>query len=171
MSYLSYTKESDNFMEVLLRDPRRYLPIVEFIDNVTQGLSELSWGECELIMGEVSKVNRAEFCEWIHIGIAKALKADDSALERDKLKSVLAFALKLNRDASAITEDDVQAVRDAGWSDQTVEDVIGLVAIINVYNILDNGLGFKKGLPDTAFIEMGKATVAHGYAPLFRSML
>ena len=57
-------------MEVLLRDPRRYLPIVEFVDNVTQGLSELSWGECELIMGEVSKVNRAEFCEWIHIGIA-----------------------------------------------------------------------------------------------------
>jgi len=171
MPYLSYTRNSDNFMEVLLRDPKRYLPIVEFIDNVTQGLSELGWGECELIMTEVSKVNRSAFCLGIRKGVTQALKADDSALKRDRLAPVLAFALKLNQDASAITQGDVQDVLDAGWSEQTVEDVVGLVAIQRLYNTIAAGLGFR-ALPEAVFAEMGEATVQQrGYLPMFRAFM
>ncbi len=171
MSYLSYTRESDNFMEVLLRDPKRYLPIVEFVDNVTQGLSELGWAECELIMAEVSRVNRSAFCLGIRQGVTQALKADESSLRRDRLAPVLAFALKVNRDASMITQRDVQDVLDAGWGEQTVEDVVGLVAIQRLYNMIATGLGFR-ALPEAVFAEMGEATVEQrGYLPTFRAFM
>lgn len=43
MPFLNYTKDfNDNLLMLLLRDHKRYMPIVEFFDNVTQGLSELT---------------------------------------------------------------------------------------------------------------------------------
>lgn len=169
MPFLSYTKGFGNFMEVLLRDHRRYLPIVEFLDKVTQDLSELTWSECELIFTEISRANGAEFCAGIHAGVSKAL--NDSLPRKDKLQAILVFARKLNMAANSITDSDVQTIRDAGWSEQTVEDVVGLVAIINVYTILDNGLGFG-AVPNKVFEEMGRATVQlKGYAPVFRSFI
>ncbi len=171
MTYLSHTKDTENFLEVLLRNHERYLPIVQFLDNVILNMDELSWAEGELIGLELGKQNGSDFCAGIRGGMVAALDADDSALGGEKLKPVLAFARKLNRDASTVTEADVQAVRDAGWSDKTVEDVIGLVAILKVYSILANGLGFK-ALPESAFAEMGHATVQmRGYTPMFKSFI
>ncbi len=172
MSFLSYAEDfNNNFMMLLLRDHERYMPIVEFFDKVTQGLSELSWAQCELIATEVSKINRSEFCLGIRKGVGDALEADLSDLESDKLAPILAFALKINRDASAITQGDVQSVLDAGWSEQTVEDVVGLVAIQRLYNMIAAGLGFK-GLPDAAFVEIGQDTVdKQGYVSSFRSFI
>ena len=166
MSYLSYAKNYGNFMELLLRDHKRYLPIVEFVDNVTQQLSELSWEECELIFIEISKINGSGFCTGIHIGVANALNKKDKPAT-DKFNAILKLAQKFNNSAKNIDENDIQTVRDAGWSDQTIEDVAGLVAIINVYNILANGLGFK-ALPAAAFDEMGQATIQQGYTSMFR---
>jgi len=101
----------------------------------------------------------------------RALGADMNIADDDMPGPVLTFAKKLNRESSSVTEADIQAIRDAGWNDQTVEDVAGLVAILKVYSILANGLGFA-ALPETAFAEMGTATVRmKGYTPVFRSFV
>lgn len=171
MTHLTHTKHMDNFLEALLRDHQRYLPIVEFLDKVIQSASELSWSECERIGLELGKQNRSEFCAGIRAGMIKALGTDKDAPDDDKLRPILAFARKLNQDSSTVTEGDIQTIRDAGWNDQTVEDVTGLVAILKVYSILANGLGFK-ALPEAAFAEMGAATVQmDGYTPVFRSFI
>lgn len=171
MSYLSHTKNMNNFLIALLRDHKRYLPIVEFLDTVIQNASELSWSECERIGFELGKQNCSEFCVGIRSGVIKALGPNEKAVGADKLRPILAFTRKLNEDSSSVTEADVQAIRDAGWNDQTVEDVAGLVAILKVYSILANGLGFK-ALPEAAFAEMGAATVQmNGYTPVFRSFI
>jgi len=166
MSYLSYTKNLGNFMELLLRDHKRYMPIVEFVDNVTQQLYELSWEECELIFIDISKINGSEFCTGIHTGVANALNNTAKPIRNEKLNPLIKLARKFNNNAQNVEENDIQIVKDAGWSDQTIEDVAGLVAIINVYNILANGLGFK-ALPAEAFDEMGKATIQQGYKTMF----
>jgi hypothetical protein len=171
MTYLSHTKGTENFLKVLLRDHERYLPIVQFLDNVVLHMDELTWAEGELIGLELGKQNDSDFCAGIRGGMIDALDAEESALAGGKLKPVLDFARKLNLDASTITETNVQVVRDAGWSDKTVEDVIALVAVLKVYSILANGLGFK-ALPKAAFEEMGRATVQmRGYTPMFQSFM
>ena len=171
MPYLKQTKNTDNLMEALLRDHTRYLPIVEFLDRIIQNASQLSWADCERIGLELGKQNGSGFCAGIRAGMIKALADKEDQTGTDKLAPVIAFARKLNEDSSAVTETDIGTLREAGWSDQTVEDVIGLVASLKVYSILANGLGFG-ALPEAVFAEMGVATVKmRGYTPLFRSFI
>jgi len=172
MAFLSYTQEfNDNLLMLLLRDHQRYLPIVEFFDKVTQQLSELSWAEAELIATQVSQVNHSAFCNGIRSGMVEALNANEESLKTEKLAPIVSFALKVNQDASGINEQDIQAVTNAGWSEQTVEDVVALVAAQKLYNTLATGLGFK-ALPAAAFSEIGRDTVDKGgYAASFRAFI
>lgn len=172
MSFLSYTKNfNNNLLMLLLRDHKRYMPIVEFFDTMTQNLSELSWADAELIASEVSKANRSEFCTGIRGGMTKALKADPSTVGNEKLAAALRFALKTNQSPDSIMQNDVDDVLNAGWSEQTVEDIVGLVAIQKLYNVIANGLGFKQ-LPEAAFAEIGQDTVKKGgYVASFRQFI
>ena len=172
MSFLSYTHEfNNNLFALFLRDHERYMSIVEFFGNVTENLSELSWSDAELIAAQVSKVNSSSFCTGIRKGMIEALQAVPEAVENDKLAAALSFALKVNAHDGAITKQDVDKVLKVGWSEQTVEDLVGLVAIQKLYNIVANGLGFK-GLPPAVFAEIGRGTVNNGgYAASFRGMI
>lgn len=172
MSFLSYTHEfNNNLFALFLRDHERYMPIVEFFGNVTEHLSELSWSEAELIATEVSKANNSSFCTGIRKGMTGALQAAPEALENGKLAAALNFALKVNARDGAIAKEYVDEVLDAGWSEQTVEDLVGLVAVQKLYNIVANGLGFKE-LPPAVFAEIGRGTVDNGgYAAAFRDMI
>ena len=171
MPFLSQNKDMQNFMESLLRDHRRYLPVVEFLDHIIRNADELDWKDCERIGLELGRQNGSEFCAGIRTGMLGALENGSGRNSEKALEPVLAFAAKLNFDSDSITENDVRDLRDAGWSDQTVEDVIGLVAALKVYSILANGLGFG-ALPAEAFADMGKATVQmDGYTAMFRSFL
>ena len=130
MPFLSYTQKFDNnLLMLLLRDHKRYMPIVEFFDTMTQGLSEISWVDAEVIAAEISKANQSEFCTGMRGGMVEALKPDLGSENNEKLSAVLAFALKLNKHPDAIIQSDVDKVLNAGWSEQTVEDIVGLVAI------------------------------------------
>jgi len=172
MSFLSYTKDfNNNLLMLLLRDHKRYMPIVEFFDTMTQNLTELSWADAELIAAEVSKANRSEFCTGIRSEMTKALKVDQDVVADEKLTAVLKFALKTNQNSNAIIQSDVDEVLNAGWSEQTVEDIVGLVAIQKLYNVIANGLGFKQ-LPEAAFTEIGRDTVNKGgYVASFRQFI
>ena len=172
MSFLSYTREfNDNLFMLFLRDHQRYMPIIEFFGNLTESLSELKWSDAELIAAEVSKANGSTFCTGIRKGMSDALQARPDALGDSALSTALAFALKVNSRDGSVTKEDVDAVLEAGWNEQTVEDLVGLVAIQKLYNIIANGLGFKD-LPVEQFAEIGRATVTNGgYAASFRGML
>ena len=172
MSYLSYTRGfEDNLFMLLLRDHARYMPIVEFFETASRNLWELSWAEAELIAAEVSAANNSQFCSGIRRGMIRMLGADPRGTSDPKLAAAVSFVLKLNRSTSPVTRADVDAVLDAGWSEQTVEDIVGLVAIQKLYNVIATGLGFK-GLPEEVFDEIAKGTVGSGgYVASFRSMI
>lgn len=171
MPHLNQTKNMSNFMEALLRDPQRYRPIVEFLDQIIQNTSQLGWLDCERIGLALGRQNRSKFCAGIRSGMIKVLADNDDQTETDKLEPVIQLARKLNEDSSALEEKDIAIVRKAGWTDQTIEDVVGLVASFKVYSILANGLGFGS-LEDAVFTDMGTATVSmRGYTPLFDSYI
>ncbi len=172
MPYLKQTQNTDNFLEVLVRDHKRYMPIMQFLDNLTLQDSELTWKERELISLETSKTNGAEFCVGIHNGLLKALDDRKDEIRHQKMDPILQFVRKLAKDSSTITREDIAGITAAGWNDQTVEDVIGLVGAITVYDVLANGFGFKSSLPEHVFEEMGKGTVKEGgFVAQFQSFI
>ena len=172
MSFLSYTQNfNNNLLMLLLRDHKRYLPIVEFFDTMVRDLSELGWSEAEFIASEVSKANQSDFCTGIRGGMIKSLNFNVSTLSDEKLSAALKFALKINQNANSITRNDIDDLLDAGWSEQTAEDIVGLVAIQKLYNTIATGLGFKQ-LPEEVFVGIGKDTVEKGgYVSSFQSFI
>ena len=87
------------------------------------------------------------------------------------LDPLITFAGKVNADANHITQTDIDTAKPAGWSDQTIEDVIGIVAINKLYTILATGTGFGT-LPANAAAQTGVATVqSDGHTPMFKGYI
>lgn len=169
MPYLAHHKQTPNLLAALLLDNRRYLPIVEFLDTIVAGASELTWRECEQIGQELAEQTKSAFCVGIRSGMIAALGAEGATDRSERLQPVLAYARKLNDDSSMVSLADIQSIRDAGWNEQTIEDVAGLVAALKVYGLIANGLGFR-AVPASEFAEAAAATVdMGGYVPVFRA--
>lgn len=172
MAYLEQTRHTENFLEVLVRDPERYLPIMTYLDNLTQQESELTWKERELIALEVSKSNGAQFCEAIHRGVLNSFDETHLNIREERIAPILDFVGKLSINSRNITTADIDSIRAKDWNDQTIEDIIGLTSAIIVYDILANGFGFKANLPKTVFEEMGKGTIdAGGFEAQFNGFI
>lgn len=172
MPFLQQHQNTENFLEALLRDHTRYAPIVEILDNIVLGLAELTWEEAEAIGLELGRQNGSEFCAGIRTGMIGALSGQGEAVQRkERLQILTEFATAINGNSGKVEPSDVEKVRAAGWSDQTIEDVIALAAVLKVYSILANGFGFK-ALPSEAFAQMGAMTVqSNGYLPVFKSFV
>jgi uncharacterized peroxidase-related enzyme len=54
---------------------------------------------------------------------------------------MLEYAVKLTRTPSAVTREDVQALRGHGLSDEAILEVAQVTALFNYYNRLADGLG------------------------------
>ena len=54
---------------------------------------------------------------------------------------MLDFALRLTDDPSAMTESDVEGLREIGFDDVAIHDIVQVTALFNYYNRLADGLG------------------------------
>lgn len=54
---------------------------------------------------------------------------------------MLDFAVKLARTPWAMREDDVRSLREAGFDDVAIHDVVQVVALFSYYNRVADGLG------------------------------
>lgn len=180
MSHLSYSKDYQGVAEVFLRDPERYAPLLQFIENVMIRESELTKAEREMIAAHVSKLNDCGFClgahKWtlaamdIDLATIQAIESDlDEESIDDRLLPVLAFAGKLTKSPGEIEQSDIDALRAAGWSEQTVEDVINVVALFNYVNRLVDAFGIEGN--EGYFRSIGRSLATRGYAPLIESAL
>jgi len=61
---------------------------------------------------------------------------------------------------------DVGALRDAGWSDRTIEDVINIVSLFGFLNRLVDGFGIEGSAE--GFAQAGGMIAEHGYGPVVR---
>ncbi len=181
MSYFSYSKNYQGFVDIVLGNPERYLPAVEFLDTVVCQQSELSQVERELIGAYVSILNGCDFCYGVHEAVAKSLNADSNVLLAlktnlenaridPKLFSIFSLTKKVTEEPSKIVKKDIQAVIDAGWSEKTAEDVVGVASIFAFLNRLVDGFGIK-GSPDY-FAAIGEGFKdLGGYESFVRSQL
>lgn len=180
MPYLSQTKDAAGLADVFLRHPERYAPLLQFIESVMVGPSTLTTAEREMIATHVSKLNGCDFCLGAHIWTLAALDIDFhmiQALEAgpdadgidEKLRPILHFATKLTRTPDEIGETDINRLRAAGWSDQSIEDATNVIALFNYVNRLVDAMGIEADEP--YFKQIGSILATQGYAPLIENAL
>ncbi|VAW73744.1 hypothetical protein MNBD_GAMMA12-269 [hydrothermal vent metagenome] len=176
MSYLSYSKDFQGVGDIFMRDPVRYLPFVQLLDNVMSSESELTKAQKEMIALYTSRLNSCNYCVDSHSCVLTALVTDEDLVSSlannstdqldDKLQAVFKFAKKLTLEPQNINETDIETVRLAGWLNQTIEDVICVVSTFAFLNRLADGFGITGS--DNHFQQVGSMVAQQGYDPLVK---
>ena len=162
-----------NIIEVFQHNPKRYFPLTQLIQNIMRGESAFSAGERELIAAYVSGLNGCDFCYGSHQAIAADLNVDPKLLEAiltdiktapvdERLRPVLAFVHKVTLNPSKTTQSDVDAILEAGWDEQAIEDALGVCALFNFMNRLVDGYGLESPSREQ-LTAMAKGINTHGY--------
>ncbi len=60
---------------------------------------------------------------------------------------MLDFAVRLTRDPSNMSRQDVEGLREVGFDDVAVHDIVQVTAMFNYYNRLADGLGIDQEGP------------------------
>jgi uncharacterized peroxidase-related enzyme len=66
---------------------------------------------------------------------------------------MLDYAVKLTTASETCTEDDVESLREAGWSDEDILDIAQVAAMFNFTNRLASGLGWQ---PNREYFSLGR---------------
>jgi uncharacterized peroxidase-related enzyme len=109
------------------------------------GEGELSKLEREMVAVVVSSENKCFYCLVAHGAAVRVLSGDPqlgehmvmnyrSAKLDKRQRAMLDFASHLTRAPATVTEDDVQALRDAGLSDRGIWDLSNLIGFYNMSN-------------------------------------
>lgn len=95
----------------------------------------------------VSEVNGCNYCLTVHSFTAERmakLPAEDIVLARQghardpKRDAAVQFARKVTESRGHVTDADVQTVRDAGYTDANIMEIVALVAMYSLTNFFNN---------------------------------
>ena len=154
MKILHSLPESPHLLQVLQKFPKGVLPLLEFHDEILRGESALSIGEREMIAAYVSGLNACAFCFGSHKMIAGAFGVEEAVFDRlmedvqtapvpDGLTPMLLYAKKLTLEPAKMTPADADAVREAGWDEEALVDVVKVCALFNFMNRIIFGTGVQ----------------------------
>jgi uncharacterized peroxidase-related enzyme len=143
-----------NILKVHSLNPAAMAAHLELYDTLLFGQSSLERAEREAIAVVVSRENDCTYCVKHHAEALAAywdedqveqMAADHTALDvlDDRLRAACDVAATLTRTPDAMTESDVDQLRDAGWSDRSILDIVLITAYFNFVNRIATGLGVE----------------------------
>ena len=143
--------EDPSIMEVYKQFKQFQEPFFAQVEFVMRGESELSIGERELIAAYTSILNTSSYCVGMHASIANAYGisektlaslADDTFAElSEKTAQLLRFVKKAVLNSERMTRDDIDAIVEAGWSEQAVFSALSVCALFCQVNVIVNSTG------------------------------
>ncbi len=148
----SNTKVSE-YVLVLAHDPESLRQRTPLFNGVMYNHGGLSRAERELGAVGASVVNRCIYCAAVHSSRYNQLTKDDSVMQRifadgenaaldvSRQSAILKFAMKLSQCPSAASQQDVQALSEAGLSEAEILDLILSAALFGWANRLMHTLG------------------------------
>jgi uncharacterized peroxidase-related enzyme len=153
-----------NVQRVFALRPAHLLAWWSYYDELMRGESGLSKVQREMIAVVVSATNRCHYCIVSHSAALRKLTGDPDLVDRlatgwkyaeldAKERAMLGFAVKLTEASADCTDDDTQALRDAGWTDEDVFDIAQVAAMFNFTNRLASGLGW---VPNREYFSLGR---------------
>jgi uncharacterized peroxidase-related enzyme len=153
-----------NVMRTFSLRPELLLRWWSYYDELLRGESGLTKAEREMIAVVVSTANRCHYCIVSHSAALRKLTEDPvlvdtlatnykyAALE-PRERAMLDYAVKLTTASSECTEEDVERLREVGWSDDDVFDIAQVAAMFNFTNRLASGLGWR---PNPEYFSLGR---------------
>jgi uncharacterized peroxidase-related enzyme len=153
-----------NVLRVLALRPDHLLRWWSYYDELMRGESGLTKAQREMIAVVVSAQNRCHYCVVSHSAALRKLTEDPGLVEQlatnyryapveERERAMLAFAAKVTVESHACTEADVDALRDAGWTDEDILDIAQVAAMFNFTNRLASGLGW---IPNQEYFTLGR---------------
>ncbi|MFH8687287.1 carboxymuconolactone decarboxylase family protein [Streptomyces anulatus] len=114
------------------------------------GRAKLDRGISERISIAIQTRQGCRLCLDAHVGAARRTGVDEDEIERARtgtsedpgIAAIIALALQVYREPASITDAQVIALREHGYSDRAIADVVGVVAL----NILTGAFNLLAGL-------------------------
>jgi uncharacterized peroxidase-related enzyme len=80
----------------------------------------------------------------------------------DRTKALFAFIEKMNERSNQIQRDDIDHLKQAGWTEEAIYDAITVCALFRFYNAWVDATGVHD-LPAAAYAVSGKRMAEQGY--------
>ena len=141
-----------NILQVHSLNPPALRAHLQLYDQLLFGRSNLRRAEREALATVVSAANGCDYCVRHHAEALNAYWKDAARVDQlvenhraldlpDRVRAMLDYGVKLTRAPAAVTEGDVQALREAGFSDRDVLDINLITSYFNFVNRIAEGLG------------------------------
>jgi len=153
---LEKTGKLGEIFELLALDEDLYFATDTMVQNFLLKETKLSYNTKERIALLVSIENNCTMCVDVHKNIAKMLGMREEQVEEtlkgieaincdEKEKVLLRLALKAAaKDNYKTMQEDIDAVKDAGWSELEILEAVRIAAYFNYINTLSNVFGLGK---------------------------
>jgi len=153
-----------NVFLVLAHRPDEFRAFFAYHDALMDKPGSLTKAEREMIVVATSQANECQYCVIAHGAILRIraknpLVADQVAINYRKAdvtprqKAMLDFALKVSRAAHEVGEDDFEALRRHGWTDEDAWDIAAIAAFFGLSNRMANVTSMR---PNDEFYMMGR---------------
>jgi uncharacterized peroxidase-related enzyme len=137
---------------VFMQNPKRFMPLLSFAQNILREESFLSSNDREIIATFTSSLNGCKFCTGSHRLFAVSIGTNeleiDKIISQDysemKIAPVLDYVKKLTLSPSELTVEDVNKVFDAGYSEDELKDAIVVCSAFNMFNRIVEGHGVEE---------------------------
>jgi uncharacterized peroxidase-related enzyme len=157
-----------NVFRALARRPAELRAFMDYHDALMtpagDGRPELTAAERELVVVATSGANHCTYCVVAHGAILRVRDKDPEIADRvatnpwgatldDRRRAIVDLALTLATDSASLREDDLDAAREAGLTDEEIWDVGAITALFAMSNRLAHLTGLE---PNPEFFLMGR---------------
>ena len=115
--------------------------------NAGVGAAKIGPNNIKLIILHTSELNKCAYCAAVHTKLAtdaglltdeECLKARKGTGPDEKSTQMLTFARKAKLTNGSVSEADLKAIRDAGFDDQEIIEILGTIVMISFANFVSN---------------------------------
>ena len=150
---LEKTGKLGEIFKLMAMDEKVYFATDMMIQKYLLDETTLSYDTKEAIALLVSKENGCKMCVDVHKGIEKMLGLSDEKIEKilqgvddmnidAKEKALLNFCLRAaQKDSYKILKEDIDSIRDLGYSDVQILEAVAITGYFNYINTLSNVFG------------------------------
>jgi len=153
-----------NVFLVLAHRPDEFRAFFAYHDALMEKPSGLSKAEREMIVVATSNLNQCQYCVVAHGAILRIraknpLIADQVAVNYRKAdltprqKAMLDFAVKVSQAAHLVGDDDLDALKAHGFTEEDAWDIAGVAAFFALSNRMANVTGMR---PNDEFYKLGR---------------
>ncbi|HUY10810.1 MAG TPA: peroxidase-related enzyme [Candidatus Dormibacteraeota bacterium] len=153
-----------NVFRAYARRPDHFRAFMGYHDVLMRGESGLSRAEREAIVVAVSSENRCQYCMTAHGAALRVLGKDPKLAEQiannwrtaeltPRLRAMLGFASRVNESGFAASDEEIEALRASGFSDDDIWDIAAIAAFFGFSNRM---AGLMDMRPNDEFYGMGR---------------